>query len=995
MADGLENDIVIVNLLNHESHKMLNDYLLKISSILFPNSTPLKRKLCFVNPKDRNQVDKAINLISQLIDGTSNVEHCLGRQFNWEQIHFKGLQHLDDQLVNYFYTRLINRYGDEVLAQRRINLDFFSLQTSDNAVLDSVAVTTQLENDKPITERRFIIMCLARDQNYINWLNDAHLTAHRVGCTVICFNYRGVCYSKGLVWTQTNMISDTLSQVDRLLALGVKAENIGLEGMCIGGAIATLAAAKLHARSDKVKLYNERSFRSLPRFISGYILPETQKNVLNPLLYLRYTFALLIYLLTTPIVWLAGWRLDAASAWDRIPFADKDYSVIHSSLNGETQDDGIIHYGWASIASLVKKEKSNLRNKMNRCHSLSRSEQDFLWDEAQNHQFKIVPQTARNIKIPHFASRRQLIATRGDVLSATNHAHMIDSFKQRFGLNSPNHNENPASQAPSHESKSIPLKRPLIISSSGGAGHISAALGLIDHMQKTVPELQVTQHRSRLYQHCQFSTGGLLIRSGVRALSIKGFGGLLKKMIRVCGYPSLPKSGQFFHELKNLENAEMDKESFPVIGRVRPYLDILLDIYPAGYEYAAIYNTLQKANKYTDIQLMLNRKQFSEKINYKPTREGIFKLLVQAAERGQAYTEIISTQPLSLKALCDAVKSYNQNYLPSKNRTLKNPLPTLYIQQYITDLPSKDCRHFFDALNKLTPNQQQQIHLYGLNLNTNLRCYLTKEQNFRRIHIIHPQANPMVRSGFKDPMLIHYLDNTKAYIFLAKDYLRANKEWMLKENMREIIIPADKKVAVISIGSRASIESVEYIEPLLAANYDKIIVFGANNEDLFQRLNRLIKCYPHAKREIIRKKIEFLGKQSDVEMAPILTRSDCTIIGEGGLSTMEQMALPISSNKSVFIHSNNNNVHQGWEAANSSCLIHYLQDKGVNAKKISPKNILNELNLITKRSSAPTQLDLAQLRGGWKYYVQREVVEVVIPNSTTQDFPPSNQKFAP
>ncbi|MFI4919022.1 MAG: glycosyltransferase family 88 protein [Legionellales bacterium] len=364
--DSDESETVVVNVLPHEPNKTLRDYLLKFNSAVMtlPFLAGIKRhRLCYDHPEDRAYVDQVIDEIDLLLQGKSVADKCSGKKFTWDNIHLKGCEGLDNNLYAYFCEKLYKKYGEaEVTQASNVKLNFFTLETSDSSVLDSVEVSAADEEKKPMSERKFVVACMVRDQNYLSWIKDFNATAQKIACTVIGFNYRGICYSKGMVWTQNNMIDDVLAQVDRLLELGAKPENIGLEGQCLGGAVATIAAASLHERGLKVKLYNERSFRSLPRFVTGLILPGLNSNPWNPLNWLRYLAAGIVYLTLGPLIWFCGWRLDAASAWDKIPYADKDYSVVrgHKPDTQQQEEDGIIEDQWASMASLVDEQQQRL-----------------------------------------------------------------------------------------------------------------------------------------------------------------------------------------------------------------------------------------------------------------------------------------------------------------------------------------------------------------------------------------------------------------------------------------------------------------------------------------------------------------------------------------------------------------------------------------------------------------------------------------------------------
>ncbi|HEO1387728.1 TPA: Dot/Icm T4SS effector SdbA, partial [Legionella pneumophila] len=323
-----EDDIVVINFKKRPPHKWFNDTLIKIANTIaaLPFVTPrLRTRLHYDNENDINHVNKLLAEIDALVQGKSKQKYCKGRAFDWSKIHLKGLEFLDPKMRGYVYEQLHEKYGYvSYTTKREPNIEFFTLKTPDGSELDSVQVTGEDEEKKPMRERKFIITCIARDQNFINWIKDLNYTAKNLGATAISFNYRGVDYSRGLVWTENNLVDDILAQVQRLISLGADPKNICLDGMCIGGAVATIAAAKLHEKGMKVKLNNERSFTSLSSLVFGFIVPELQTaNWWSPLTYGRFLLAGVVYALLTPLIWLAGWPVDVTKAWNRIPAQDK------------------------------------------------------------------------------------------------------------------------------------------------------------------------------------------------------------------------------------------------------------------------------------------------------------------------------------------------------------------------------------------------------------------------------------------------------------------------------------------------------------------------------------------------------------------------------------------------------------------------------------------------------------------------------------------------
>ncbi|CEG56080.1 alpha/beta hydrolase family protein [Legionella fallonii] len=428
--DRKEKGTVIVNMLPSKSQKAPKSYFDKKN----PFSPVKRQKLLFDNPEHKSHVDSIIAEIGKLLDGSSTQDKCKEKQFAIEDIHLKGLERLDEKLADYFKEQIRQKYGQDFFERpRKTKLDFYTLEPSESVTLESVEVSNAEEQMKPMSERKFIIACMARNQNYIYWLKDFYISSQNIGCSVIGFNYRGVDYSKGMIKTQNDMVNDAIAQADRLLELGVKPENIAFEGMSLGGAIATISAATMHDKGLEVKLYNERSYRSLIRLMIGYIMPKSDSNPWNPLTWLKYIAVGLTYLFLAPIMWLEGWHLDAASAWDRIPMECKDYSVARNHTNPEQHDDDdLVHDSFSSIASLMAEHLEEVKQKQKDGVSLSKAEQQILDDKPESHEFSLNRDDKTNAnESSHSAPRRFLLDTH--TRSHTMQSYMIESMRTKLG----------------------------------------------------------------------------------------------------------------------------------------------------------------------------------------------------------------------------------------------------------------------------------------------------------------------------------------------------------------------------------------------------------------------------------------------------------------------------------------------------------------------------------------------------------------------------------
>lgn len=959
-SDDSEDDIVVINFKKRPSYKWFNDALIKIANTIaaLPFITPkLRTRLHHNDESDISKVNRLFAEIDALIKGTSKQKYCEGRIFDWSQIHLKGLEFLDPIMRGYVYEQLHEKYGAvSYETKRKPNIEFFTLKTPDGSELDSAQVIGEDEETKPMNERKFIITCIARDQNFINWIKDLNYTAKNLGATAIGFNYRGVDYSRGLVWTNSNLIADVLAQVERLINLGADPQNICLDGMCLGGAIATIAAAKLHDKGMKVKLNNERSFTSIPRLVFGFIAPELQKaNWWSPLTYGRFMLAGIVYIVFTPLIWLAGWHVDAEKAWNRIPAQDKIYSVVRDRENKVY--DGIVNDQFSSIAALVDSQIEAILYKLSTDQPLTGEEKQILFGEQFSHYFKPSEGILKNPKYkgPHFISRRDLVAELGHCEEYTNHDYFLDRLREKFVLV---HNAQAGASVDreinsmhSNSEQSKTKERPLIIGSSEGIGNISATYGIINALKNQNRDVIITPHHAKQYKNKPFSIKGMLLRIGIWFTAVPLFQDIMTGVMRLIGYPMLPSFQVFWEQMSKIQEKEIKKENGIETGRTRPYVDMLLDIYPEGYEYVAFNNATYLTANVEDIQTMISFKGYVEESNRNIAYKHILQRLIDAAKRNTPYTKLISTQALSLGAICDAVKCYNTVFLPVFNVERGTSYKPITIDQYITDLPSLGCSLFMNHLDELTAEQKQFMEVYAVNISGPFKeAHFGKEQGFKAVHNIDPHNNPMISEWFQDPILVNYIDKTKSLDFHFKEYKKEKKGvFPGLASKDKITIKAYERVASIMLESLAENVTIDYVKHLLNKGYDRIFVSTAINNSISKRIDKIINTYPIRMRDKLRNKIILLDNQSDIEMAPLMARSDCVLIRGDGLSVMKQMAMPIMEDKIVLLHYEDNKdgpLTSGlsWEDGNADKLIEYLSQNGAYAKKTSPSLCLRHLN---------------------------------------------------
>lgn len=527
------------------------------------------------------------------------------------------------------------------------------------------------------------------------------------------------------------------------------------------------------------------------------------------------------------------------------------------------------------------------------------------------------------------------------------------------------------------------IERPLVIASSGGGGHIAAAKGVIEDLKKK-STVDVITHRGTFEKQTQLKLPLFFVESALYTKCSEQISTSWKWLCNQIGFdPEAYYS--LCNEIKLLKDSNYHTNE-------RQYLDLLLDLHFYGYEMAGMFNFLQRHDKTDQLLTMVKKQSINNYIHYSKIKSHFMDLLKKQAEIGKPYTTIISTQPQALEALCDAVSWYNESYLPKHHqlkkkyeklthaiseiekilsekpttyfqwfnqlylqfvtlwflkRALRSPefdkfqhdvsLKPLRVHQYMTDLPTSGAIHFLSPLKSLNKKQRKLIDVY---------CEGEPDKIFKElvelnIHSLKPDENPMLRSAFRDK---------SALSFYTMDHPVSLR---YQNNQTEVsrTIARKDKVASIMLGALGGNASKEYLLPLLESGYQHIFVFGAKDNEAIMNM---IAALPKQQR----KAIIPLGRQNDQAIAPIMTRSNCVITRSGGLSTMEQMALPLIKNKLVLIHHTNpgsekKSLTSGlpWEDGNADTLIKYINDQGAKAYKVCPDNIRNKLLSLNKPAS--------------------------------------------
>lgn len=178
---------------------------------------------------------------------------------------------------------------------------------------------------------------------------------NRLNCNVVAFNYRGVAGSSGSPCCAQDLVTDGIAQVERLLAQGVKPEDILLNGRSIGSAVATLVCKYFHDREIKVKLFLRDPPSSLTNVVISWLRAEKNSG------YKEKTSGKIVGWLLMPLIKFflvaSQWEMEVADAYKKIPDEYKEYTLVRSSKIRRNEvnpgDDTIIPY-YASLHAALK-----------------------------------------------------------------------------------------------------------------------------------------------------------------------------------------------------------------------------------------------------------------------------------------------------------------------------------------------------------------------------------------------------------------------------------------------------------------------------------------------------------------------------------------------------------------------------------------------------------------------------------------------------------------
>ena len=144
--------------------------------------------------------------------------------------------------------------------------------TDDGSLVDSISYHSDFQKDRLQQEQKWIVSC---EPNAV-FIQDRHEDyaekSARLGVNILTMNYRGVGPLGG-PWARSfeDLVEDVDAGVRLLLANGVQERNIVIEGLSLGGAVATLVAAKHQGQGREVSLLSQNTFSSISSEATAYV----------------------------------------------------------------------------------------------------------------------------------------------------------------------------------------------------------------------------------------------------------------------------------------------------------------------------------------------------------------------------------------------------------------------------------------------------------------------------------------------------------------------------------------------------------------------------------------------------------------------------------------------------------------------------------------------------------------------------------------------------
>lgn len=201
--------------------------------------------------------------------------------------------------------------------------------THDGAELETFELTHAEQETLAPDQQKYIIYLVGNGMCFQDIFKQLLDDCKALKYNTLSYNYRNVLRSTGEIHNKFDLISDLISQIERLRAQGIDLENIHLCGHSLGAGISTIVAHIYYKMGFNMKIFNGRSFTKFSDLVY-YQHPEGwDRTIWGTLDKLKFT--------------LTDLDIDALSAYLEIPEESKCYITVESNKSeSRSVEDGVI-----------------------------------------------------------------------------------------------------------------------------------------------------------------------------------------------------------------------------------------------------------------------------------------------------------------------------------------------------------------------------------------------------------------------------------------------------------------------------------------------------------------------------------------------------------------------------------------------------------------------------------------------------------------------------
>ncbi len=248
--------------------------------------------------------------------------------------------------------QILDRYDLTAFASKNnLSIETGFIFTHDKASLETIHITPMSQVKKPIRDHYFVVKFNGNNMQFADGIQHYSQDAKNLNCSVIGFDYRNVGNSEKEPRQFQDLVTDGIAQVQRLLDIGANPKHITLDGLSLGGAVATMVASHFHQKGIRVYLWNDRSFSTLPKAAVGLLQIDTTS-------FSGECTQLSGESTTSTVLSSTGWNVDVANAYLSIPDEYKGYMVV-AKKSDKSVGDGVIAHFASLHKGVCKTEKNN------------------------------------------------------------------------------------------------------------------------------------------------------------------------------------------------------------------------------------------------------------------------------------------------------------------------------------------------------------------------------------------------------------------------------------------------------------------------------------------------------------------------------------------------------------------------------------------------------------------------------------------------------------